>query len=308
MGRARYLYHIGKVVGGGFPIGVVAGSKNSMDALDGGHWHTGDDSQPKLSTTWFAGTFVRHPPALAAAKAVLLRLKEEGPALQAGLRLGLSASPTTLNAHFRATGTPMFLEYFSSFFVVKFETYQEYANLLFYHLHARGIYTYEGRPAFITTEHSEADMRHIGDAFKGAVATCNASACCRVGRCRARTRSWRSRCPTASRRSGWPLALVTMLDGVQPGQHPQLRGALNRRRLQVAMDQLVARHEALRAVPTSDGLRQCVLPVRAREDRDPPPRICGRSTTPRGRRTRAVRRAEVETPFDLDHGPLLRAR
>ena len=32
----------GKVVGGGFPIGVIAGRRAHMDALDGGHWQFGE--------------------------------------------------------------------------------------------------------------------------------------------------------------------------------------------------------------------------------------------------------------------------
>ena len=58
----------GKVVGGGFPIGVIAGKRQFMDALDGGHWQYGDDSIPTVGVTYFAGTFVRHPLALAAAQ------------------------------------------------------------------------------------------------------------------------------------------------------------------------------------------------------------------------------------------------
>ncbi len=46
-----------------------------MDALDGGHWQYGDDSIPTVGVTYFAGTFVRHPLALAAAKAALEHLK-----------------------------------------------------------------------------------------------------------------------------------------------------------------------------------------------------------------------------------------
>src|SRR6185436_989207 len=57
----------GKVVGGGFPIGVLAGNAACMDALDGGAWAFGDDSSPEAAMTFFAGTFVRHPLALAAA-------------------------------------------------------------------------------------------------------------------------------------------------------------------------------------------------------------------------------------------------
>ena len=69
----------GKVIGGGFPIGVIAGKREYMDALDGGFWQYGDDSVPTVGVTYFAGTFVRHPLALAAAKAVLEHLKAKGP-------------------------------------------------------------------------------------------------------------------------------------------------------------------------------------------------------------------------------------
>ncbi|MBV8885706.1 MAG: aminotransferase class III-fold pyridoxal phosphate-dependent enzyme, partial [Chroococcidiopsidaceae cyanobacterium CP_BM_RX_35] len=48
----------GKIVGGGLPIGVVAGQSKFMDALDGGFWQYGDDSFPEVGVTFFAGTFV----------------------------------------------------------------------------------------------------------------------------------------------------------------------------------------------------------------------------------------------------------
>ncbi len=47
-----------------------------MDALDGGPWQYGDDSVPTVGVTYFAGTFVRHPLALAASKAALEHLQE----------------------------------------------------------------------------------------------------------------------------------------------------------------------------------------------------------------------------------------
>ncbi len=72
----------GKVVGGGLPIGVVTGTAKFMDALDGGKWQYGDASFPEVGVTFFAGTFVRHPLVLAAAKAVLPHLKAAGPGLQ----------------------------------------------------------------------------------------------------------------------------------------------------------------------------------------------------------------------------------
>ena len=72
----------GKVIGGGLPIGILAGKAKFMDALDGGAWSYGDQSAPEVGVTFFAGTFVRHPLALAAARAVLLHLKAQGSALQ----------------------------------------------------------------------------------------------------------------------------------------------------------------------------------------------------------------------------------
>ena len=77
------LASYGKVVGGGFPIGVIAGKRAFMDALDGGHWQYGDDSIPTVGVTYFAGTFVRHPLALAAAqRRARSTCATPGPALQ----------------------------------------------------------------------------------------------------------------------------------------------------------------------------------------------------------------------------------
>src|SRR5262249_40871898 len=72
----------GKVVGGGLPVGVLAGKASFMDALDGGTWSYGDASYPEVGVTFFAGTFVRHPLVLAALLAVLEHMKARGPALQ----------------------------------------------------------------------------------------------------------------------------------------------------------------------------------------------------------------------------------
>src|SRR5690606_15615602 len=66
----------GKVIGGGLPIGAIAGSSEFMDALDGGYWEFGNDSVPEAGVTYFAGTFVRHPLALASAKASLEYIKQ----------------------------------------------------------------------------------------------------------------------------------------------------------------------------------------------------------------------------------------
>ena len=72
----------GKVVAGGMPIGILAGKSEYMDALDGGTWRFRDDSYPEVGVTFFAGTFVRHPLAVAATLAVLEHLQKQGPSLK----------------------------------------------------------------------------------------------------------------------------------------------------------------------------------------------------------------------------------
>ncbi len=57
----------GKVLGGGLPIGVVAGAAQFIDIVDGGPWTFGDDSFPEADITASGGTMIKHPLALAAA-------------------------------------------------------------------------------------------------------------------------------------------------------------------------------------------------------------------------------------------------
>jgi glutamate-1-semialdehyde aminotransferase len=42
----------GKIVGGGLPIGVVAGKATYMNGIDGGLWNYGDASYPQAEKTF----------------------------------------------------------------------------------------------------------------------------------------------------------------------------------------------------------------------------------------------------------------
>src|SRR6267154_6699989 len=106
----------GKVVGGGMPIGILAGTRRFMDALDGGMWRYGDESYPEVGVTFFAGTFVRHPLAVAATKAVLQHFWEQGPALQERLNERTARLVRTLNEAVERHGLPTRIESFGSFF------------------------------------------------------------------------------------------------------------------------------------------------------------------------------------------------
>jgi amino acid adenylation domain-containing protein len=159
----------GKVIGGGLPIGVIAGERRFMDALDGGYWAFGDDSLPEVGVTYFAGTFVRHPLALAAAKAVLTHLKESGPGLQQALNEKTAQFAQELNLFFEQVGAPIRIKYFASLWKAFFTTDQPFADLLFFMMRDRGVHIYDGFPCFFTTAHSAADTAHIAKAFKDSV-------------------------------------------------------------------------------------------------------------------------------------------
>ena len=159
----------GKVVGGGLPIGVLAGKAAFMDALDGGAWEYGDDSVPEVAVTFFAGTFVRHPLVLASAYAVLQHIKAAGPGLQQALEQRVRRMVDDINGFLQARGLATRVETYASWFYFSFAAESGLASLLYYDMREAGIHIQEGFPCFLTTAHSDADLSRIADAFKGAV-------------------------------------------------------------------------------------------------------------------------------------------
>ena len=159
----------GKVVGGGYPIGVMAGKREFMDALDGGHWQYGDTSVPMVGVTYFAGTFVRHPLTLAAAKASLQHMKEQGAKLQQGLNERTTAMAEELNAFAAEVGAPLEIRHFASMWRTYFAEDHPLQDLLFAMMRSRGIHILDNFPCFFTTAHSEADFRAITNAWKDSV-------------------------------------------------------------------------------------------------------------------------------------------
>ena len=160
----------GKVIGGGFPIGVIAGKREYLDALDGGSWQFGDDSVPRVGVTYFAGTFVRHPLALAAAKATLEHLAREGSKLQSQLTDLTSDLVGSLNSHCEKVGAPIVVTSFSSMWRIVFTQDHLLQDLLFAMMRSRGVHIIENFPCFLTTAHSPSDIDLIASAFRESVA------------------------------------------------------------------------------------------------------------------------------------------
>ena len=147
----------GKGIGGGVPIAVVAGKAAFMDALDGGMWSYGDVSIPEAGVTYFAGTFVRHPLALAAAWAVLNHMKDCGPRLQEQLNEKSARLARELREVFERSAAPIRLNHFGSIFHLSFEGDQEFTELLFYTLRDKGVHI-SNRPWYLSTAHTDEDI------------------------------------------------------------------------------------------------------------------------------------------------------
>ncbi|MEM1367732.1 MAG: aminotransferase class III-fold pyridoxal phosphate-dependent enzyme [Cyanobacteria bacterium P01_H01_bin.15] len=164
-----------KIAGGGLPLSIIAGRNRILDHIDGGPWNFGDDSAPTFPTTFFAGTFCKHPLSLIASRAVLRRLKTAGPELQKGLTQKAIALVQRLNDFTTAENLPIRFVQFGSFFAIA-QTQSQLSplatNLLSYHLILRGIHLRGGdKGGFISTAHSDDDIQQIYTAFTESLKT-----------------------------------------------------------------------------------------------------------------------------------------
>lgn len=157
----------GKIVGGGLPIGILAGKAEFVDTVDGGYWEYGDGSYPEKEMTFFAGTFCKHPLSLAASRAVLQYMKDNGPAVQDRVTELTRYFVEEVNDLFEQEAVPLRVRHFASQF--KFETFGKFnitmmpaeMDLFFYMLMEKGIYTWEKRICFFSTEHTIEDANYF---------------------------------------------------------------------------------------------------------------------------------------------------
>jgi amino acid adenylation domain-containing protein len=165
----------GKAVAGGVPVGVIAGRKWCMDLVDGGAWSYGDDSAPKKRQTYTAGTFCKHPLAMAATNATMKELLSRGPALQERLNRRTAGLCEILGEVVAYHGVPIQIHRFGSNFRFALAGNLSFAfqplelDIFFYHVLLRGVYVWEGRTCFLSTEHSDDDINHIVAAVNGAI-------------------------------------------------------------------------------------------------------------------------------------------
>jgi len=233
----------GKVIGGGLPIGLVAGSARFMDGIDGGMWQFGDASFPMATNTFVAGTFCSHPLTMASARALLDVLTDAGPALQRELTSRTRSLCARLNSLFADEGVPIHVVHFASLF--RFEMPPEYA-IFFHRLVSRGIYVWELRNCCLTTAHSDADIEQIIEVVRdtsrwlaSTVALNNPASHPEFG----------LKHVAASRVQSAMFERATIPGGDAAYHVPvalSVRGPLRLERLEVAMTEVVRRHESLR--------------------------------------------------------------
>lgn len=162
----------GKIIGGGMPIGILAGKSEYLDRIDGGQWMFGDDSFPQTHKIFFGGTFCKHPLAIAAAKAVIDELREKGTSLHQEVNALADTLQTELNSFFTRNSLPVKIVRFTSLF--RFEFLGQYSSirrpiecdLFFYSLIAKGVFTWERRICFLSTQHTLADIQVIIEKVK----------------------------------------------------------------------------------------------------------------------------------------------
>jgi glutamate-1-semialdehyde aminotransferase len=163
------LSSYGKVVGGGLPIGMIAGKKRFMDALDGGFWSFGDESIPEVGVTYFAGTFVRHPLAIAAAYATLKEIQITGGRLQNETNARSDQLCKELNAIFDQLQVPYHYCNFGSLMKLKVtDEKNPFAELLPCWLRSKGLHVWDF-PSFLTSSHKDEHVREIIKIFQEAL-------------------------------------------------------------------------------------------------------------------------------------------
>lgn len=310
------LVTYGKVIGGGMPIGVLAGKAAFMDALDGGAWKFGDHSVPEAGVTFFAGTFVRHPLTMAALCATLEHIRDAGVALYDSLNQRAARFSAQLNEVFTCRGAPLHLDACGSVMYFGIPLEVRFGGLLFYLLREKGVFILEGFPLYITTEHSDSDLEHIVRAFDESIAELQA--------CGLLPKDLKS--DTAGRADTNVTVAITEVALTEPQLEIMLAaqvsdeancafnesfrlsldGTLDVDSLKHAWQALVDRHDALRMSLVPAGDKMSVAPHRTIPLLEVD--LTGQSDRAQQDTLGSLIAAEGRNPFELAQGPLLRAQ
>lgn len=175
----------GKIPGGGMPTGIVAGSAKYMDIVDGGTWNFGDDSMPKSKRTGMAGTHTQNPLKVAASYALLLEIQKRSSenqdcsdcdkctCFQKDLNKKTQQMAEELNSFFSENNLPIIIDYFGSLFRFRFfDSFWGITEALFFILlRMNGVETNIQGNMFLTTAHSDDDIKMVINCVKNSLKT-----------------------------------------------------------------------------------------------------------------------------------------
>ena len=304
----------GKVLGGGMPIGVLAGKAGFLDALDGGQWQFGDSSVPEVAPTFFAGTFVRHPLTLAATRAVLMHLNAGGRAELDQLGRRTEELTGRMNADLDKIGIKSRFEQFASWMYFTPAKETPLASLFFPHVRLLGVHAQEGFPWFMTTAHSAADFDHIADSVRKSVEalveaeimTGKVSAPAAAAAKASEASEPLEARPSAPMREVYLAAQLgaKASTAFNEGLTLTLDGDLDMDALRAGCKDIVARHPALRASLGATGETVVVTPA-ADFDFEMTVVDVSADADPAARLAEIVTHDQAEA-FDLEDGPLVR--
>ena len=316
-GGAQELYGIradlatyGKVFGGGaLPIGIIGGKAKYMDTFDGGQWQYGDDSFPEKEVTFFAGTFVRLPLAMAACRAVLNHVRQQPKSYWESIGARADRLARTVDRMFRDHGIDVRMVNFNSQMYLRIGEGEKHGNLIYYHLRKRGVFAMEGLPFYLTAAHTDADVDFVIAAFRDSIAALQDGGF--LPRLSVSTEAEvapgvRGPFPmTEPMTELWLATLFSAEANLALNEMLQLRleGPVDTAALHAALQDLVDRHDALRLRAPSREAPHFVVDAHQRVqviDRDFRGLADGEDWLVR---TGVEQR---ETPFDLVHGPLFR--
>ncbi|HZG42549.1 MAG TPA: aminotransferase class III-fold pyridoxal phosphate-dependent enzyme, partial [Longimicrobium sp.] len=320
------LVTYGKVVAGGLPMGVVAGTREAMSVFDGGLWNYGDDSYPTGQRTLFAGAYFKHPLSMAVTRAVMEEIRRQGPPMYERLNERTTRLVERMNAFFEAGRYPITAVHFASCFRFYFGAEVVFPDLFNHHMILEGIYVLpETGTHFLSTAHTDDDLERVFRAVRAAAEAMRRGGLIPTppgagpgpgggtGLAAAGT------APAAGAEAGprvLPLTegqrqlwLETQMDAdgalaYVESTTARLRGALEVDALRDALRALVERHDTLRMTFGPGGDVQLVHPPR--EVQVGWADFRGVDADERGAQVEAWVRGAVRRPFDLVAGPLVR--
>ncbi|WP_440119536.1 aminotransferase class III-fold pyridoxal phosphate-dependent enzyme [Paenibacillus sp. QZ-Y1] len=255
----------GKIVGGGMPIGVVAGKSKYLDAVDGGYWEFGDDSYPPHADikTFVGGTFCTHPITMKAALKTLEYLKDKGPGLQRELNERTNKLMHTLNEFFKQENVPIHMVNCGSLF--RFVSFVD-IELFYYLMIKNGVYIWEGRNCFLSTAHTEEDINKILRAVYMSIFELKKNMFFQQQPSadsppREPEKTSEVFPVTSEQKQLWFASKARKQQSAAFTERVALRlkGSIDREKLTKALQTITSRHEALRTVIDNSGEQQIVL-------------------------------------------------